>query len=175
LDLSGTGSLRVRHPTQRTGTLGLSELGADGVYKSADFALLRAEVDGEGWASFGIVVPGRYLLRDDAGDLMSITFPCGDVWFEGRAPDCVCLVLEEDSKALIQAGLASGDLLLEFDGEPIDRSRFQTLRTIAQREPERVVNLGIQRAGTRFNLQLPAGTLFAGGPFGQTWIPSLRP
>jgi hypothetical protein len=175
LDLSGTGSLRVRHPTQRTGTLGLSELGADGVYKSADFALLRAEVDGEGWASFGIVVPGRYLLRDDAGELMSITFPCGDVWFEGRAPDCVCLVLEEDSKALIQAGLASGDLLLEFDGEPIDRSRFQTLRTIAQREPERVVNLGIQRAGTRFNLQLPAGTLFAGGPFGQTWIPSLRP
>jgi hypothetical protein len=175
LDLAGIGGLRVRHPEQRTGQIGASRQDPDGTFRSHDYMPIGAKVDAEGWAAFEVLTPGRYLLRDDAGDLMSVNFPCGEVWFEPRAPDCVSLVLVSEANVLIEAGLLSGDLLLDLDGQTLTRQLLQETRNLAHREPERQLTVGYQRGGSRSTVRVPASALFVGGFDGAKLVPNLRP
>jgi hypothetical protein len=175
MDLVGMGGLRVRHPVQRTGQIGARRQDPDGSFGSHDYMPNSAQVDAEGWAAFEVLAPGRYLLRDDAGDLMSVNVPCGEVWFEPRAPDCVSLVLGSEANVLLEAGLRSGDLLLEFDGQPLSSTLLQETRSLAQKEPGRQLTVGYQRGGSRSTARVPASALLVGGFKDVMLIPNLRP
>ncbi|HLK38196.1 MAG TPA: trypsin-like peptidase domain-containing protein [Polyangiaceae bacterium] len=68
--------------------------------------------------------------------------------------------------AAAQAGLQPGDILLGFDGQPLERStQLQWLASVAG--VGRVVTLRVQRAGKRFDIKVTLGRLTEGPAAGQ--------
>lgn len=92
-----------------------------------------------------------------------------------RASPAIDLPRGSEASVLIEAGLLSGDLLLDLDGQPLTRHLMQETRNSAHREPERQLTVGYQRGGSRSTVRVPASALFAGGFAGAKLVPNLRP
>ncbi|SMC26935.1 serine protease Do [Desulfacinum hydrothermale DSM 13146] len=63
----------------------------------------------------------------------------------------------EDSPA-DKAGLETGDIVVEFNGEPVENAH-QLSRKVASTRPETTVKIGILRDGSRKTIQLRLGTM----------------
>ena len=85
------------------------------------FGSSSAQVDSDGRAVFRALAAGDYILTGNGvPDSVNVTVPCGDVYLDTKAPDCLRVAIGDMEGALYQAGLRAGDLIIGSHGEEFE-------------------------------------------------------
>jgi S1-C subfamily serine protease len=126
----------------------------------------NATLDGERRARFEGLLAGAYVLAANGlPEEVAVTLPCGELYLDARAPDCLRVAIGDQEGALYRAGLRAGDLIVGAQGKDFDRAE-ELWRLFAETRAERIA-LSVLHGRERLELSLPVVR------FGPRWLEEL--